>query len=88
MLLVLYAVSAVIMTRNIFRVVEYAMGRDAYLLSVEWPVYIFDAVLMTAVMVMLLLKWTAIRSNRHVVEENVELGSAEVVNVGSIAPKA
>ena len=87
MLLVLYAVSAVIMTRNIFRVVEYAMGGDAYLLSVEWPVYIFDAVLMTAVMVLLLLKWTTIPS-RHVPEGSVELGPAEAVNVGSIVPKA
>lgn len=88
MLIILYAVSTVIMTRNIFRVIEYAMGRDTYLLRVEWPVYIFDAVLMTAVMVMLLLKWTTIRSNRHLLEENVKLGSAEVVNVGSIVPKA
>ncbi|KAM5353471.1 hypothetical protein ACJ41O_000121 [Fusarium nematophilum] len=47
----LYATSALIMARNVFRVVEYAMGNDGYLLSVEWPVYVFDAGLMSLTMV-------------------------------------
>lgn len=46
----LYATSAMIMARNVFRVVEYAMGNDGYLLSVEWPVYVFDAGLMSLTM--------------------------------------
>lgn len=49
-LYMLYVTSAFIMARNIFRVVEYAMGRDGYLLSTEWPVYVFDAALMTVTM--------------------------------------
>ncbi|GMF68788.1 hypothetical protein AFCA_003698 [Aspergillus flavus] len=47
----LYAVSVLIMVRSIFRVIEYAMGQDGYLLSHEWPMYVFDTLLMFAVMV-------------------------------------
>ncbi|KAF5858503.1 hypothetical protein ETB97_004299 [Aspergillus alliaceus] len=47
----LYAVSLLILVRSIFRVIEYAMGQDGYLLSHEWTMYIFDALLMLAVMV-------------------------------------
>ncbi|KAH7384642.1 Rta1 protein [Pyrenochaeta sp. MPI-SDFR-AT-0127] len=47
----LYIVSALIMVRSIFRVIEYAMGKDGYLLRHEWTLYIFDAVLMFCVMV-------------------------------------
>jgi hypothetical protein len=42
----LYAVSVMIMVRSIFRVIEYGMGRDGYLLSHEWPMYAFDSALM------------------------------------------
>lgn len=50
-LYMLYAVSAFIMVRSIFRVIEFAMGNDGYLLAHEWPIYIFDAVLMWLVTV-------------------------------------
>ncbi|OAR01179.1 hypothetical protein LLEC1_03860 [Akanthomyces lecanii] len=43
-LVMLYATSGLVMLRNIFRVVEYAMGQDGYLLSNEWCVYVFDGV--------------------------------------------
>ncbi|KAL5360624.1 RTA1 like protein-domain-containing protein [Aspergillus floccosus] len=46
----LYAVSALIMVRSVFRVIEYAMGQEGYLLAHEWPMYVFDTVLMLAVM--------------------------------------
>lgn len=46
----LYATSALVMIRNIFRVAEYVMGSDGYLLSVEWGVYVFDATLMASTM--------------------------------------
>jgi hypothetical protein len=42
----LYVTSGFIMLRNIFRVVEYVGGQDGYLLSTEWPIYVFDGVLM------------------------------------------
>ncbi|KAE8443881.1 hypothetical protein EG329_001290 [Mollisiaceae sp. DMI_Dod_QoI] len=47
----LYAVSALIMIRSIFRVVEYLMGQNGYPLKHEWTLYIFDSVLMFAVTV-------------------------------------
>ncbi|CAN9376587.1 unnamed protein product [Alternaria alternata] len=34
--------------RNIFRVAEYVTGDQGYLLTHEWPIYIFDALLMAA----------------------------------------
>ena len=47
----LYGVSALIMARSVFRVIEFAMGHDGYLLSTEWPLYVFDSVPMFVVMV-------------------------------------
>jgi hypothetical protein len=43
---ILYAISVMIMVRSIFRVIEYGMGREGYLLSHEWPMYVFDSALM------------------------------------------
>jgi hypothetical protein len=42
---VLYTVSALILVRSVFRVVEYAMGKDGVLMSNEVYIYIFDALL-------------------------------------------
>jgi hypothetical protein len=49
-LTVLYVVSAVILVRSIFRVVEYLQGNRGYLISHEIFLYIFDAVLMAGIM--------------------------------------
>jgi len=38
----LYAASIFITIRNICRVIEYAMGKEGYLLSNEWPLYVYD----------------------------------------------
>lgn len=51
---VLYSCSALIIVRSVFRVVEYIMGIDGYLLSHEWPMYIFDGLLMLFVQVIFL----------------------------------
>jgi hypothetical protein len=48
----LYITSGLIMIRSIFRVIEYLQGNAGYLLSHEVFLYVFDAVLMVAVMVM------------------------------------
>lgn len=50
-LIVLYATSGLILVRSIFRVVEYLQGNKGYLISHEIFLYIFDTVLMAAVMV-------------------------------------
>ena len=49
----LYAASILILIRSIFRVVEYQQGNDGYLLGHEVLLYIFDAMLMLGVMVLL-----------------------------------
>lgn len=50
-LLILYLASFLIMVRCIFRIAEYAGGRDGALVSSEIYLYIFDATLMFLVMV-------------------------------------
>ncbi|RDW69338.1 RTA1 like protein [Coleophoma cylindrospora] len=47
----LYAASAMIMVRSIFRTIEYIQGRHGYLLKHEIFIYLLDAVLMFLVMV-------------------------------------
>ncbi len=48
----LYVSSALILIRSIFRVVEFAQGHKGYLLSHEYYMYIFDALLMIGVLVL------------------------------------
>ncbi|KAM0428282.1 hypothetical protein ACHAPT_007183 [Fusarium lateritium] len=52
LLVVLYASSALIMVRSIFRVIEYIMGEDGALMANEAYLYVFDATLMLIVTVM------------------------------------
>ncbi|KAK2593404.1 hypothetical protein QQS21_008892 [Conoideocrella luteorostrata] len=47
----LYATSALIMVRSVFRIIEYVMGKEGYLLTHEWTLYVFDAALMFSAMV-------------------------------------
>jgi hypothetical protein len=46
----LYGACTLVMLRSVFRVIEFAMGADGYLLANEWPLYIFDAVPMFLLM--------------------------------------
>ena len=48
----LYIASILILIRSVFRAIEYIMGNDGYLLRNEVYLYVFDAVLMLAVMVL------------------------------------
>lgn len=48
----LYGGSALILIRSIFRLIEYSQGNDGYLISHEWFLYVFDACLMLATMVL------------------------------------
>lgn len=52
-LLALYIVSALILVRSIFRLVEYKYGFDGYLMTHEAFMYIFDALLMFTAMVVM-----------------------------------
>lgn len=76
-LYILYATSALILVRSIFRVIEYIQGNAGYLLSNEVFLYIFDATLMFLVMV--LFNWvhpsqvTDLYKKRKSFHGNVEL---------------
>ncbi len=59
----LYGVSALIMARSVFRVVEFVMGHDGYLLSTEWPNYVFDAVPMLFAMAIFWRWWPSMVSS-------------------------
>ena len=50
LMLGLYASSVLITVRNLFRVIEYGTGSDGYLLTREWPLYLFDGLLMVLVL--------------------------------------
>lgn len=52
-LFALYATSILILVRSVFRVIEYIQGNSGYLLRHEVFLYVFDAVLMFAVMTVL-----------------------------------
>lgn len=47
----LYVTSLLVLVRNLFRVVEFVMGQEGYLLRVEWPIFAFDGALMLLVMI-------------------------------------
>jgi hypothetical protein len=49
---ILYAVNVLIMIRSVFRLIEYAMGNNGYLLRHEAFLYVFDGVLMLAAMIL------------------------------------
>jgi hypothetical protein len=46
----LYVNSLLISVRNVFRLIEYVMGKGSYLFAHEWPIYVFDGALMAVVM--------------------------------------
>ena len=45
-----YIASNLVLARCIFRLIEYIQGRDGYLMTTEWPMYVFDTLLMALVM--------------------------------------
>jgi hypothetical protein len=51
LLMSLYAICSLIMLRNLYRIIEYGMGRGSYFQKNEWTLYTFDATLMSFVMV-------------------------------------
>jgi hypothetical protein len=48
----LYASSALIFIRSVYRLVEYSQGNNGWLIRREWSLYVFDATLMLIVMVL------------------------------------
>jgi hypothetical protein len=73
-LYMLYGTSILISVRNVFRLVEYIMGKGSYLFAHEWPIYAFDGVLMLVVMVVFLV-WYPDQLKRGRTESMIELRS-------------
>ncbi|KAI4192265.1 MAG: hypothetical protein LQ350_008678 [Teloschistes chrysophthalmus] len=73
-LVVLYLVSGLIMARNIVRVVEFIGGREGPLLTVEWTIYVFDALIMAATMAVWLAPYVVALKRGKVPEGSMELG--------------
>ncbi|KFA74446.1 hypothetical protein S40288_08918 [Stachybotrys chartarum IBT 40288] len=77
----LYAVSVLIMVRSVFRVIEYIMGHDGYLLANEWTLYVFDALLMFGVVVMFAWRFPGnLRPAKLDTEEGVVIQQEGVVS--------
>jgi hypothetical protein len=72
MLYILYSVSALILFRCTFRLIEYAMGNAAYLIAHEWTLYCFDGVPMFLVLVLLLV----LQPSKYVGQELVKVHEA------------
>lgn len=66
-LYMIYGVSALIMVRSVFRVLEFVLGTDGYPMSHEWTLYVFDTILMAGVMALLLVYYP----------DRIPLGSSE-----------
>ncbi|KAM0413046.1 hypothetical protein ACHAPD_008117 [Fusarium lateritium] len=78
-LFVLYVSSFLILVRSIFRVVEYLQGNKGYLISHEVYLYVFDAILMALVMVILVVWYVESlqKDTKTSDAENVELSAYE-----------
>ncbi|PNP59680.1 hypothetical protein FNYG_14890 [Fusarium nygamai] len=60
----LYTCAILILIRNVFRLVEFGLGDDGYLQRYEWPIYVFDILLMAMVMA-LALSWYPVDLHIH-----------------------
>ncbi|KAF4469012.1 RTA1 domain [Fusarium albosuccineum] len=89
MMNMLYAVSVLILARCVFRIIEYVMGADAYLLSHEWTLYVFDGVLMAAAMAIFYVYYPSSIGKAQDLEQmdTLEVGeSTEMSNYNSTKP--
>ncbi|KAM0277451.1 hypothetical protein ACHAQH_005817 [Verticillium albo-atrum] len=59
LMMMLYTTSGLILFRCKFRIIEYVMGPDGYLLSHEWPIYVFDLTLMVLTMIIFYIWYPA-----------------------------
>ncbi|RAK75334.1 RTA1 domain-containing protein [Aspergillus fijiensis CBS 313.89] len=73
-LYMLYAVSALIMIRSIFRIIEYVLGNSGYPLQHEWTMYILDSVPMAIVMIIYLTWYPSGIKAKTDIEASIPLG--------------
>ncbi|OIW34302.1 RTA1-domain-containing protein [Coniochaeta ligniaria NRRL 30616] len=80
----LYVTSGFVMVRNIFRVVEYVGGTDGYLLSTEWPLYVFDGALMVFTMSYFLWRYPS-ELKAHLSHPDMQLRSTDGDSVAHLS---
>ncbi|EMT72211.1 RTA1 like protein-domain-containing protein [Fusarium oxysporum II5] len=85
-LYVLYGSSFLILVRSIFRVVEYLQGNAGYLISHEIFLYIFDAVLMAVVMLILVV-WYVESLQPELLKPDSEGGVFSSLNTVELEPR-
>jgi hypothetical protein len=83
MLWILYSVSALILFRCTFRLVEYAMGNAGYLIAHEWTLYLFDAVPMFLVLVLLLV----LQPSKYVSQGTEKVEGVSDAEIGTVQEK-
>ncbi|KAK1507509.1 RTA1 [Colletotrichum tamarilloi] len=74
---VLYSTSLIILVRSVFRVIEYLQGNRGYLISHEIFLYIFDTVLMVAVMAIFLVWYVEDLEQKVSRKDRDTLGSSD-----------
>ncbi|KAF2004310.1 RTA1 like protein [Amniculicola lignicola CBS 123094] len=84
MLWILYTLSSLILLRCVFRLIEYSMGNNSYLIAHEWTLYVFDTTPMFLVLVLMLV----LQPSKYVPEglPRKGSGSSEDVEV-AVEPK-
>ena len=83
----LYVTSAIILIRNLIRVIEYAQGNNGFIISHEYMLYIFDACFILAVVVI----YALIHPGRFLVAQRDSAGSMadiETQALGAVRNKA
>ena len=77
-----YIASVLILVRSVFRVIEYLQGHNGYLLTTEWFLYVFDAMLI--LLVVGLLNWWHPSEVAELLRmrEEVESGGMGLMDVG------
>ncbi|KAI0385979.1 RTA1 like protein-domain-containing protein [Hypomontagnella monticulosa] len=79
-LFVLYTVSAIILIRSIFRVVEYLQGNHGYLISHEIFLYMFDSLLMAIVMLIFSIFYIGDLNPVDARRKNISSGQDYIMN--------
>ncbi|KAL4926193.1 RTA1 domain-containing protein [Aspergillus undulatus] len=76
MMYCLYGACILIFVRSVFRVIEFVQGNSGYLMSTEWLLYVFDAVLMALQAALLLVAYPGkVLGTTNAYEGGLPLGS-------------
>ena len=81
----LYGLSALIIFRSVFRIVEYVMGTNGYSLTHEWTLYVFDTVPMLVVALLFSLWYPSNLSHKKSADIQLESQGSDETMLGATA---